>query len=319
MKVSNVWRLLRIILIICRYRKIKAQAIAQELEISTRQVYRDINCLRFAGIPLYSDREGYSLASDFFMPKISLDLPEILTLIMLIDSIRAQKGTPYFNFLNTAEEKIVNLLPASLKKIIVENQDEGLVDFGLETRIDYEELEDIFNLVYKAHLDRCSINVDYFTMGTEKVTTRKVDPYALKFRFGVWYLVGYCHLRKEVRTFRVDRIKEVRMLKEQFQIPEDFNLDEFFRGSWGIIRGEKTGVKLRFRPETGKFISEMKWHSSQELVQEDDGSVMASFEVMGTQEIKRWILGFGSEVEVLEPGELREVIKEEAEGICRIY
>ncbi|MCG9479780.1 MAG: HTH domain-containing protein, partial [Actinomycetia bacterium] len=108
MKVSNVWRLLRIILIICRYSKIKARAIGQELEISTRQVYRDINCLRFAGIPIYSDREGYSLASDFFMPKISLDLPEVLTLIMFIDSIQSQKGTPYFNFLSTAGEKIIN-------------------------------------------------------------------------------------------------------------------------------------------------------------------------------------------------------------------
>ncbi len=319
MKVSNVWRLLKIILIICRYQKIKAANIAQELEISTRQVYRDIDCLRLAGVPIYSDKEGYSLSSEFFMPKISLDLPEVLTLMMFIDSIQPQRGTPYFNFLSTAGQKIINLLPNNLKKIILENKTEGLVDFGLETRVNYGEIEHIFSKIYKAHMERKIINVEYFTMGREETLLRKIDPYALKFRFGLWYLIGYCHIRDEIRTFRIDRVKVVEITEDTFNIPGDFNLEVFFSGSWGIMKGKKTSVKLRFSPEIAKFISEVMWHPSQKLRKCKNGSLIATYEVLGLEEIKRWVLGFGREVKVLQPEVLRQQIVEEALQISRIY
>ena len=93
MKVSNIWRLLKILLIFSRKHKVKAREIARELEISTRQAYRDINSLKFAGIPIYSDRSGFSVLPDFFMPKISLEIPEVLTLFLICSAAKAQKGT----------------------------------------------------------------------------------------------------------------------------------------------------------------------------------------------------------------------------------
>ncbi|MDZ7836595.1 MAG: WYL domain-containing protein [Actinomycetota bacterium] len=76
---------------------------------------------------------------------------------------------------------------------------------------------------------------------------------------------------------------------------------------------------MKFAPSIAKFISEVQWHPSQELVEDGDGSVVASFEVMGIEEIKRWILGFGSEVEVLEPEELGSRWYKGAEGIVGMY
>ncbi|MEA2015644.1 MAG: WYL domain-containing protein, partial [Actinomycetota bacterium] len=223
MKVSNIWRLLKILLMVCRYNSIKADRIADELGISTRQVYRDINCLKNAGIPIYSDRKGYSVTSTFFMPKISLNLEETITLILFINSIHTQKGTPYFQTLNTTCGKIINLLPGDLKNKILESNYSVLVDFGLETKIDYKKVEDIFDCINNAQMEKKSIRIKYYSIERKKEKKRTVNPYALKFRFGVWYLIGYCNLRKGIRTFRIDRIREIEKLDINFSIPDDFS------------------------------------------------------------------------------------------------
>ncbi len=319
MKTSNIWRLLKILLMICRYNKIKADRIAGELEISTRQVYRDINCLKFAGIPICSDKNGYSVTSNFFMPKISLNIAEAITLILFISSIKTQKGTPYLQILDTACEKIINLLPADLKKIIAGSSFNGLVDFGLEAKIDYKKIEDIFNCIYKAQLEKKSVHINYYSIDSKIEKDRIVNPYALKFRFGVWYLIGFCNLRKEIRTFRIDRIRNIKTLDRKFSIPEDFSLDKYLSGSWGIKKGKKFKVKLRFSLGIAEFISEITWHPSQKLKFNNNGSLYAEYEVTGLDEIKRWVLGFGNDVEVIEPDELREEIIEEISKLEKIY
>jgi len=319
MKPSNVWRLLRILLIICRYNRVKADKISEELEISTRQVYRDINCLKLAGIPIYSDRNGYSVTSNFFMPKISLNLSEVATLLLFINSVQVQKGTPYFQFLSAACEKIINALPMDLKKVILANKINGLVDFGLETKINYKEIESIFGSIYSAQLERKSVHIKYFSMEKKEVIERIVEPYALKFRFGVWYLIGYCHLRNEIRTFRIDRIRKVEVLDNKFSVPDDFSLDNFLEGSWGIKKGKRAKVELKFSPKIAEFISEITWHPSQKLELNKDGSLYADYEVMGLDEIKRWILSFGADVEVIKPQELKVDLLKEIKNMNSMY
>ena len=319
MKVSNIWRLLKILLIFSRKHKVKAREIAQELEISTRQAYRDINSLKFAGIPIYSDRSGFSVLPDFFMPKISLEIPEVLTLFLICSAAKAQKGTPYGEILNSAFDKILNALPSNLKQVFNTEGFERIVDFGIETKIDYKELNDIFDLIYQASIEKRSVSIKYFTMENKKITERVIDPYAFKLWFGIWYLVGYCHLRGEVRTFRVDRIREVGMLDKKFIVADGFDLDKFFEGSWGIVKGKKCRVKLKFSSEIADFVGEINWHPSQKLAKNVDGTLLAEFEVMGLNEIKIWILGFGKDVEVLEPAELRENMREIVCGMQGIY
>jgi len=360
MKISNIWRLLRILLIFTRKKNVKAKDIAQEIEISVRQVYRDIDCLKLAGIPVYSDRCGFTLMKDFYMPKISLEAPEIMTLFLLCSSIKAQKGTPYCELLTSACDKILNALPDNLKKIIMGSDSGVTVDFGLEPKVDYRQIDDIFSQIYHASMAKRQVRLKYCSMEVQKgvlrerilmegagqktsgqktvgqnqigikqigitnplartVTDRIVDPYAFKLSFGIWYLVGYCHLRKEIRTFRIDRIQYTEVLDESFTIPEDFNMDGFFAGSWGIVRGKKYRVKLRFAREIADFVAECSWHPSQKLNRNKDGTLSAEFEVRGLSEIKIWILGFGQNVEVLEPEELRQDMQRTTLGMQKLY
>jgi predicted DNA-binding transcriptional regulator YafY len=295
-------------MILCRSKNVKAKDIASEIEISLRQVYRDINCLRLANIPIYSDKNGYNIVEDFFMPKINFTISEALTLMFLINSLKHQKGTPYMKSLDMASDKILNVLPKSLRKII-----SGLylyqgVDFGLQAKIDYKEIEDMFNQLYSAYMDKKSILISYYNIDRKEISERKIDPYGFKFYFSVWYLIGYCHLRKSIRTFRIDRIRKVQTADDDFQIRPDFSMEDFFSGSWGIIRGEKANIRLLFDKGISDFISEIKWHPTQRLSTDDKGDLIAEYEVMGLEEIERWILSLGSNVKVLEPPRLKERI-----------
>ncbi len=185
MKISNIWRLLRILLLFSRKNNIKAKEIAEEIEVSVRQVYRDIESLRLAGVPIYSDSNGFNIVQDFFLPKISLEVPEILTLYLLCRSLREQKGTPYSELLTSACDKVINALPDSVKSIFLKGSYEyDIVDFGLETKIDYEKIDEIFRLVYNATILKKQIKLKYFSFETKQVNERIVNPYGLKFYFG---------------------------------------------------------------------------------------------------------------------------------------
>src|SRR3990170_8792201 len=190
MKISNIWRLLRILLIFSRKSKVKAKELAEELEISTRQVYRDIEGLKLAGIPIYSDRTGFAVMPDFFMPKINLEIPEALTLFMLCSSAKSQQGTPYSQILNSASDKILNVLPPKLKSMFGEGRYDRIVDFGFDLKIDYREIDDIFNLLYAASIEKKRIKIRYLSMESDIAKERIIDPYAFKLYFGIWYLIG---------------------------------------------------------------------------------------------------------------------------------
>lgn len=308
MKTSNIWRLLKILMILCSSKNVKARDIASKIEISLRQVYRDINCLRFANIPIYADKNGYNIVDDFFMPKINFTISEALTLMFLINSLKLQKGTPYMQCLDMAADKILNVLPKSLQNMITGLCLDQGIDFGLQAKINYKEIEDMFHQIYVAYMEKRSIQISYYNIDRKEINIRKIDPYGFKFYFSVWYLIGYCHLRKSVRTFRVDRIRKMEMTDENFQVRPDFTMEDFFSGSWGIVKGKKAKVKLVFDKKISDFISEIKWHPSQKFSDGDQESLVAEYEVMGLDEIERWILSLGSHVKVLEPLQLKKKI-----------
>ncbi|MHB1346428.1 MAG: helix-turn-helix transcriptional regulator [Candidatus Humimicrobiaceae bacterium] len=319
MKTSNIWRLLKILLIFSRKKRIKASDIAGEIEISVRQTYRDINSLKIAGIPIYSDKNGYGISDDFYIPKLNLELPEVLTIYLLINSIKTQKGTPYYQFLSSAFDKIIGVLPKELAGNLADEKIGFSIDFGLESKVDYRGLDEIFKAANQAFMEKRSAFLKYYSFESKKITEREVDIYGFKLWFGIWYLIGYCHFREEIRTFRIDRIRQVRLLDRIFKIPSDFDFDKFFEISWGIAHGQKYRVVLRFSRRIEDFIKEIKWHPSQKLSLDKDGSLIGEYAASGLDEIRIWILGFGEDIEVLEPAELKSSIIHTLESLNKVY
>jgi len=299
-----------------------AAELARELSCNPRTVYRDLEALQVAGFPIYTERvEGKNLWSLLDVLKhhipIPFSFPELMALYFSRDLLKVFKETVFYDSLESLFEKIKTTLPPDSVKYL--NTMEDTFRLSLKPYKDYGRFKEIINRVNEAAVKRRSIEIAYYTMSRKKKTKRKVDPYKVWFFNGTFYLIGYCHLRKEVRTFALDRITMLHTTNEGFRIPEDFDLEAFMKPSFGVITGEPTTVRVWFDPEVSGYIKEKIWHESQKLETQEDGSLIFEAEVALSDEIKYWIMSWGAHAEVLEPESLREAIQTEAGLMAENY
>jgi predicted DNA-binding transcriptional regulator YafY len=285
-------------------------------------VYRDLEALQYAGFPIYNDRvEGQHVWSLLDTVKhqipIPFSLPELMALYFSSDMLKVFQGTVFYDSLESLFKKVKTTLPPESKKFI--KNVEQTLHMGMKPYKEYSRFKEIINRVNEAAINRRSIEMVYYTMSRKKESKRKVDPYKIWFFNGTFYLIGLCHVRNEIRIFALDRIKMLHQTSDTFEIPEDFNLDEFIGLSFGVFQGVPTKVKVRFDSEVAGYIKEKVWHESQEIDQQKDGSIIFEAEVAGTDEIKFWIMSWGAHAFVLEPESLRDEIRAEAEKVIEGY
>jgi predicted DNA-binding transcriptional regulator YafY len=156
-------------------------------------------------------------------------------------------------------------------------------------------------------------------MSRKKETRRKVAPYKLWFLDGTFYLIGHCKWIKEIRIFAVDRIKMLALTDEIFEMPDDFDIDDFMGNSFGAFHGKPEKIKVLFSSDIAGYIKEKIWHKSQKLSDNHDGSVLFEADMACTRDIKAWVMRWGSKAIVLEPEKLRSEIQSEAIEMMASY
>jgi predicted DNA-binding transcriptional regulator YafY len=159
--------------------------------------------------------------------------------------------------------------------------------------------------------ERRTLEAKYHSFGRDTVTSRRLDPLHLWYQQGGIYLAAYCHTRRQVLTFALERFRQVRLTEDTFEAPREFNLDRYLEGSFGIFRGEPVRVTLRFSRQVARYVAERQWHPSQVVSLLLTGELEMTLRVPLSPELRRWILGYGKDVEVLEPKSLREDIRRE--------
>jgi predicted DNA-binding transcriptional regulator YafY len=172
-------------------------------------------------------------------------------------------------------------------------------------------------LIQKALLDRRRLDMRYYSMSRDEENRRQVDPYHLTVFDGGFYLVGFCHWRKTERIFAVERIRELKMLTTGFTIRPGFNTGDYLEHAWGIVKGEIVPVKVIFSRSVARYIRDRLWHPSQRIRHLSGDRLELTLRVADTLEVRRWIRGYGSDAEVVEPASLREVLRQEAEAFVR--
>lgn len=181
--------------------------------------------------------------------------------------------------------------------------------------------ESIFHLLLNALLRSTPVRIEYYSPHNGESTSRAILPLHLLNYMGTWHIIAYCNIKKELRDFVLSRIKSVTACENQInaRVPTT-KVKDYIRQTFGIFRGEKTiSVCLRFAADIAPWIAEQSWHPAQKAQTEKDGRLCLTIPVADFREIKREILKYGAQVEVVSPKTLREEVKKEIGKMKKVY
>lgn len=145
-----------------------------------------------------------------------------------------------------------------------------------------------------------------------------IEPYAVG---QAVHVIGWREPPDALRTLKLERIERVELLREDYQIPEDFNPAELLKDAWGIWYTEEEPVEvvLKFSARVAKRVGETRWHRSEQVTEMEDGCLLWRAWIAEPQEMLPWVRGWGADCEVIAPVEMREKMKTEARNLARIY
>jgi predicted DNA-binding transcriptional regulator YafY len=180
-------------------------------------------------------------------------------------------------------------------------------------------LPEVLPTVFDCLRTSTRLEIEYRTPGG---TTgwRQIDPYhGVRFE-GDWYVVGFCHLRKEIRTFSLSRIQKLKQCKDRFRLPERFDFKKLSGSHFGVHwSDEEFEVRILFAKEAAMYVRERQWHPTQNFEEREDGSLLLTMTVNHLLELKRWILSWGDAARVLSPSSLVEEMRNATQSMAAFY
>ena len=298
-----------------------ATSLSKKIEVSSRTIQRDIEYMRdMYNAPIEFDayKNGYYYTEEnFYIKSVPLSEGELFSVALFDQLLEQYRNTPLENDLRSVFKKIEMSLPnkITLDSSFLQNQITFIPD-QMGT-INSENFSKVFSALKNRHV----LDFEYRPLQKTTWMTRRINPLHAVCQKGNWYVMGFCHDKKDIRVFNFSRMHNVTESKEEFDIPEDFNPDKYFDKEIGIWLSatKKYTVELLISAEIGTFALERSWNKNQKIEQHEDGSVWVSFETTQLPEVKRWVLGQGKTVKVLGPDELIAQVKEEVAAVLGMY
>jgi predicted DNA-binding transcriptional regulator YafY len=314
---NTATRLITLIMLLQRQPNQKAADLAGKLGVSIRSLHRYIAMLDEMGIPVYSERGpygGFSLVRGYNMPPLVFTPEEAVAVYLGASLVGEMWGQPYQGAAQGALAKLDNVLPEEQRQEVAWAR-RALVATGLN-RLSMEGLALHLEKLRRAVRELRRVRMRYRGSSAADPIERLLDPYALVHRWGWWYVVGYCHLRQAVRTFRIDRIQELSLLDQNFTSPAGFNIQDYLAAE--IQAQPQVHVRLRFTPQAAHVALDNRtiWEQVEEA---PGGSVDVTFSAPDLGWAASSALAYGPIVEVLEPLELRQMVGEWAAAVEAIY
>lgn len=298
-------RLLTLLLLMQKQPKQKASILAEKIGVSERTIHRYIGMLEDMGIPLYSERGrygGFSIIPGYTLPPLMFSAEEATVLYLGAAMVNGIWGEVYQQETTSVLAKLENVLPPELHQEAVSANNSYRA--SNMNRADCKQITPILKQLkeYIQNKQCCFINYE----GKETYSAkRKIDFYTLIHRYGWWYALGFCHLRKEIRSFRVDRIKKVSSDKEVFTIQDGFNLKEYLEKEKSVR--PKISCLFHFRKEA-KQVMLFERSFWKNISPQKDGSFLVEFDTVDPDWAYRNALSHISEMNILEPVWLKEKV-----------
>ena len=319
--IERQWILLQ--MLIARRLGISVRNMARETGVAEKTIRRDLLLFQKRGFPLRvtngeRGRKTYRLAHADNVPPLTFAFDEALVIYLARPFLEPLAGTQLWEAAHSALKKI----RATLSESALEYLDQFPRLFHVTTNGfgDYKARAEIIDTLTVATEDRRAVLLTYQSQHATEPATRDVYPYGLVRHKGSLYLVALAVEHEAIRHYKVDRIDAAEITEFVFQRPADFDLPAYLASAFGIYAGSyDVTVVVKFLPAAARFVQESKWHASQVLTPERDGSLLARFTLSTTVEIKSWVLGFGANAVVIEPAELRAEIAHELEQLIEAY
>ena len=314
---TTATRLITLIMLLQRRPNQKAGELAQVLGVSVRTLHRYMTMLDEMGIPVYSERGprgGFSLVRGYKMAPLVFAPAEAVAVYLGTSLVGEMWGRLYAEAAQGALAKLDNLLPDEQRHEVAWAR-RSLVATGMQ-RATLAELAPVMEKLRRAIRERWRVQMTYRGRNQGEALQRVLDPYALVYRWGWWYTIGYCHLRAAVRPFRVDRISELILLDETFDAATGFDIQAYLATDMAFQPAVR--ARLRFAAQFAQVALDdrLQWET---VEPQPDGGVIVTLAVPDLEWAASTALAYGPIVEVLEPPELRQMVAGRAQAIARLY
>ncbi len=306
-------RLLAIVLELQHKGRQRAEDLAETFETCKRTIYRDIQALCEAGVPLISiPGQGYSLMKGYFLPPLSFTAEEATMLLLGSDFMAPHFDAQYRSAALSAHRKIAGVLPEHLRDDVDYLQHN--IQFIPTDSASRSAEHALLQQLRRALIECITVRFRYHARHRnehDSATLRDANPYRLACVANTWYLVAYCHLRRDIRNFRLDRIADLELLPQNFQRPLDLEnqLREHRQNQVGAIV-----VCALFDREVMRWVREARSYYTVGEEETPEG-LRVTLRVRQESDVLQWLLGWGRHVRVLEPDTLRERLADEADAM----
>jgi predicted DNA-binding transcriptional regulator YafY len=303
----RVDRLLSILLIISNKGLVTGKELAEHFEISLRTIYRDIDMLCEAGIPVASEGGkggGFYLMEGYAIDKLHFKKDEIKTLNVMLENMKLLFGK------NSQFSEIL----LKLKNTLMTNKEEDSLFINMSHFSMEEELKNYLNLINKGIEESRLLEFIYINRKIEQ-SHRTAEPVQLAFTSGNWHVIAFCRNRNEYRKFKLLRIRDLK-LGGNFTKRKESNeeISKIFEDSY---KNNSVMVKLKFTDKIGEQLKE--YFSKDKIRKNDDGSFIVEEIYPREEGLIKFILSFGLDCEVLGPDFLRQEIKKYIEELKLRY
>jgi proteasome accessory factor B len=293
--------------------------IAKDCGVDRTSIFRDIRKLEKDDVPLWVNKGKYGVDRTRYLPEVRFNLHEATALFLA-----ARLLTRYADSHHPHVARAIEKLAAVMPKDLIQRHMNRAADV-VRTRRDLPDLTRILERLTEAWANRKRVRLWEKPKENKPAVERLYEPYFLE-PSGVGYslyVMGYDHLRKDIRTFKIDRLARVEPTEEPFTVPADFDHYKYLHNAWGVNWGsgsQPVEVRLQFPPgRVADRVRESEWHYSQKREDLPDGGCILSVTVGSTLEMKPWIRQWGKDCEVLAPDDLRREIAEEMLEAARLY
>lgn len=296
---------------------VKAQDLADHFNISLRTVYRDIRALEEAGVPIAAEAGiGYSLAEGYSLPPVQFSKEEAAALLTgekLLEKLGDVSTNREFK---AAMNKIRSVL-RNTEKDFLETLEKSMAVYSWRPNAGSEYPNHFISHIQQALVQQQLLQIEYFSLYNNEQSSRKVEPIGLCYISGNWHLIAYCRLRKDFRDFRADRIRSLRLLDEHYEKRKHRPLEEYLKGM--ADPGALHKVIIRFDNSIARYLYEQKFYYG--LVEETKLETQTEMVFLhpAVESFARWLIMWEDKSEVVEPPELRQLMRKLSKAVYEHY